>query len=146
MLTGTLGLDSTCAWGLVIFETCMYTCNWILGEPSICGWITPAMALVIVYLEGYAAPGFEQLVTQYGDEASVFAALYAGGMDPNAVSIAEATRQMRMQAHGLHRARARHPVHRAGLHRPGQNLNTLVPPAVKAGIVLAPASAPSTPA
>ena len=57
VLTGTLGLAPEIAWSLVVFETLMYSCNWLLGEPSICGWITPAMALVIVYLEGYVDPG-----------------------------------------------------------------------------------------
>lgn len=136
VLTGTLGLDSTCAWGLVIFETCMYTCNWLLGEPSICGWITPAMALVIVYLEGYAAPGFSDLVTQYGSEASVFAALYAGGLDPNAVAVAEQTRQMRMQAMACTELELGILFVVLGFTGLAKNLNTLVPPAVKAGIVL----------
>lgn len=53
VLTGTLGLDATVAWALVIFETCMYSCNWLLGEPSVCGWITSAMAIVIAFLEGF---------------------------------------------------------------------------------------------
>ena len=51
VLTATLGLDPEVAWALVVFETLMYTCNWLLGEPSICGWITPASAIIIVYLE-----------------------------------------------------------------------------------------------
>lgn len=53
VLTGTMGLDTNVAWALVIFETCMYSCNWLLGEPSVCGWITSAMAIVIVFLEGF---------------------------------------------------------------------------------------------
>ncbi|MGI6591251.1 MAG: hypothetical protein ACOX1O_06575 [Eggerthellaceae bacterium] len=53
VLTSTLGLDANVAWALVIFETCMYSCNWLLGEPSVCGWITSAMAIVIAYLEGF---------------------------------------------------------------------------------------------
>ena len=81
MLTGTLGLDSTCAWGLSDLRDLHVhlQLDARASRPSADG--SPAIALVIVYLEGYAAPGFEQLVTQYGDEASVFAALYAGGMD-----------------------------------------------------------------
>jgi hypothetical protein len=53
VLTGTLGLDPNVAWALVIFETSMYSCNWLLGEPSVCGWITSAMAIVIVFLDGF---------------------------------------------------------------------------------------------
>ena len=53
VLISTLGLDPEVAWALVVFETALYTCNWLLGEPSICGWITPAMAIVILYLEGF---------------------------------------------------------------------------------------------
>lgn len=53
VLTMTLGLDPEVAWALVVLETALYTCNWLFGEPSICGWITPAMAIVIVYLEGF---------------------------------------------------------------------------------------------
>ena len=51
VLIGTMGLDPEIAWALVVFETMMYTLNWLLGEPSICGWITPAMAINVVFLE-----------------------------------------------------------------------------------------------
>ena len=53
VLTTTLGLEPEVAWALVVLETALYTCNWLFGEPSICGWITPAMAIVILYLEGF---------------------------------------------------------------------------------------------
>src|SRR5699024_3057113 len=51
VLITTLGLDPQVAWALVVFETAMYTLNWLLGEPSICGWITPAMAIIVLFLE-----------------------------------------------------------------------------------------------
>lgn len=51
VLISTLGLDPEVAWALVVFETGMYTLNWLLGEPSICGWITPAMAIIVSFLE-----------------------------------------------------------------------------------------------
>lgn len=53
VLTTTLGLEPEVAWALVVLETALYTCNWLFGEPSVCGWITPAMAIVILYLEGF---------------------------------------------------------------------------------------------
>ncbi len=56
VLITTLGLDPEVAWALVIFETAMYTLNWVLGEPSICGWITPAMAIMVAFLETRRRP------------------------------------------------------------------------------------------
>ncbi len=100
VLTTTLGLDPAVAWALVVLETALYTCNWLLGEPSICGWITPAMAIVIVYLEGID-PGVARLQ-----------ALTAVQLELAALFII------------------------LGLTGLSKKLNTLVPPAVKAGIVL----------
>lgn len=60
VLISTLGLDPEIAWALIIFETALYSCSWLLGEPSICGWITPALGVVIVFLEGFA-PGVSRL-------------------------------------------------------------------------------------
>ena len=37
VLTSTLGLDPEVAWALVVFETILYTCNWLLGLPSAAG-------------------------------------------------------------------------------------------------------------
>lgn len=51
VLTATLGLDPDVAYALVLFETACYTLNWLLGESSICGWITAAMAVIVLYLE-----------------------------------------------------------------------------------------------
>ena len=51
VLTATLGLDPDVAYALVLFETACYTLNWLLGESSICGWITAAMAIIVIYLE-----------------------------------------------------------------------------------------------
>ena len=100
VLITTLGLDPEVAWALVVFETAMYTLNWLLGEPSICGWITPAMAIVILYLEGLE-PGVVRLQAL------------------TAVQIELAVMFIVLGATGL-----------------SKKLNTLVPPAVKAGIVL----------
>lgn len=100
VLTTTLGLDPEVAWALVVLETMLYTCNWIFGEPSICGWITPAMAIVIVYLEGF---------------------------DPGVVRI-QALTAVQLELGLLFVF--------LGLTGLSKKLNTLVPPAVKAGIVL----------
>lgn len=100
VLITTLGLDPEVAWALVVFETMCYTLNWLLGEPSICGWITPAMAIVIVYLEGFD-PGvarLQALSSMQLELAAMFIILGATGLS--------------------------------------KKLNTLMPPAVKAGIVL----------
>lgn len=51
VLTATLGLSPDVAYALVLFETACYTLNWLLGESSICGWITAAMAIIVIYLE-----------------------------------------------------------------------------------------------
>ncbi|MBE6465704.1 solute carrier family 23 protein [Denitrobacterium detoxificans] len=100
VLITTLGLDPEVAWALVVFETMMYTLNWLLGEPSICGWITPAMAIVIVYLEGF---------------------------DPGIVRLQALTAvQLELAAMFIF----------LGLTGLSKKLNTLVPPGVKAGIVL----------
>ncbi len=100
VLISTLGLDPEVAWALVVFETMMYTCNWLLGEPSICGWITPAMAIVIVFLEGFD-PGVVRLQAL------------------TAVQLELALLFLILGATGL-----------------SKKLNTLLPPGVKAGIVL----------
>lgn len=100
VLTSTLGLDPEIAWALVVFETMVYTCNWLLGEPSICGWITPAAAIVIVYLESLA-PGITRIH-----------ALTAIGLELGLLFII-------LGATGL-----------------SKRLNTIVPPGIKAGIVL----------
>lgn len=100
VLISTLGLDPEVAWALIVFETALYTCNWLFGEPSICGWITPAMAIVIVYLEGF---------------------------DPGVVRIqALAAVQLELAALFLF----------LGITGLSKKLNTLVPPGIKAGIVL----------
>lgn len=100
VLISTLGLDPEVAWALVIFETAMYSLNWLLGEPSVCGWITSAMAIVIVYLEGFD-PGVDRLqaLTAMQLELAIMFIVLGG----------------------------------TGL---SKKLNTLVPPGVKAGIVL----------
>ncbi len=100
VLTSTLGLDPDVAWALVVFETILYTCNWLLGESSICGWITPAMAIIIVYLESFD-PGVARIQAL------------------SAVQIELAVLFIFLGVTGL-----------------SKKLNTLVPPAIKAGIVL----------
>lgn len=100
VLTTTLGLEPEVAWALVVLETALYTCNWLFGEPSICGWITPAMAIVILYLEGFD-PGvvrIQALTAVQLELALLFIFLGFTGLS--------------------------------------KKLNTLVPPAIKAGIVL----------
>ena len=100
VLISTLGLDPAVAWALVVFETGMYTLNWLLGEPSICGWITPAMAIIITLLESLD-PGVARLQMLTAVElelAAMFIILGATGLS--------------------------------------KKLNTLVPPAIKAGIVM----------
>ncbi len=51
VLISTLGLDPNTAYALVIFETACYSLSWFLGEPAVCGWITAAMAVIVLYLE-----------------------------------------------------------------------------------------------
>lgn len=138
VLTGTLGLSPEIAWALVVFETCMYTCNWLLGEPSICGWITPAMALVVVYLEGFSAPGFTDMVTAQfgGDATAAFAAVTAGTADPTVQQLCHDTTILRMQAMAATELELGILFVVLGFTGLAKHLNTLVPPSVKAGIVL----------
>lgn len=140
VLTGTLGLDPVIAWSLVVFETCVYSLNWLLGEPSICGWITPAMALVVAYLEGYADPGYAAAVAAIGPDAvtaagSELQALLASG-NADYVAIAENTSHMRMQAMACTELELGILFIVLGCTGLSKALNTLVPPGVKAGIVL----------
>ena len=100
VLITSLGLDPAVAWALVVFETAMYTLNWLLGEPSICGWITPAMAIIVVFLESLD-PGVArlQMLTCIQLELGIlFIVLGVTGLS--------------------------------------KKLNTMVPPAIKAGIVM----------
>ncbi len=100
VLITTLGLDPEAAWALVVFETAMYTLNWLLGEPSICGWITPAMAIIVVFLESLdpGAARLQMLTCIQLELGILFIFLGATGLS--------------------------------------KKLNTLVPPAIKAGIVM----------
>lgn len=100
VLITVLELDPEVAWALVVLETMLYTCNWLLGEPSICGWITPAMAIVIVYLEGFdtGITRLQALTAVQLELAALFIFLGLTGLS--------------------------------------KKLNTLVPPGIKAGIVL----------
>lgn len=43
--------ENNVVYALVLFETACYTLNWLLGESSICGWITAAMTIIVLYLE-----------------------------------------------------------------------------------------------
>jgi len=140
VLTGTLGLDPYIAWSLVVFETLMYSCNWLLGEPSICGWITPAMALVVVYLEGFADPGYAAAVAALGEEAVTAAgsgmqALLQSG-NQEYIQIAHNTTTLRMQAMAATELELGILFIILGVTGLSKALNTLVPPGVKAGIVL----------
>ena len=100
VLITTLGLDPQVAWALVVFETACYTLNWVLGEPSICGWITPAMSIIVVFLESLE-PGVARIQMLTAIELELAAMFIILGF--------------------------------TGL---SKKLNTMVPPAVKAGIVL----------
>lgn len=100
VLISTLGLDPQIAWALVVFETSMYTLNWVLGEPSICGWITPAMSIIVVFLESIE-PGVARLQMLSAIELELGLMFVILGF--------------------------------TGL---SKKLNTMIPPAVKAGIVL----------
>lgn len=100
VLISTLQLPSEVAWAVVVFETSCYTLNWLLGEPSICGWITPAMSIIVVLLESIdGSTARLQMLTAIELELGlVFVILGITGLS--------------------------------------KKLNTLVPPAIKAGIVL----------
>ncbi len=100
VLIETLGLTPDIAFALVVFETMCYTLNWLLGEPSICGWITPAMAIIVLYLETLPE-GIERIQ-----------ALTCIQLELGCLFII-------LGAFGL-----------------SKKLNTLVPPAMKSGIVL----------
>lgn len=100
VLISTLGLDPETAWALVVFETLLYFCNWLLGEPSVCGWITPAAVIVIAFLETFD-PGIvriQALIAIQLELAAIFLFLGFSGLS--------------------------------------KKLNIMVPPGIKAGIVL----------
>lgn len=100
VLTATLGLEPDVAYALVLFETACYTLNWLLGESSICGWITAAMAIIVIYLETLPEGAIRlQALTSIQLELGIlFIILGATGLS--------------------------------------KKLNTLMPPALKGGIVL----------
>ena len=100
VLVSVLGLDPEIAWALVVFETGIYALNWLLGEPSICGWITPAAVIVMVFLESFpeGAVRIQALTAVQFELAIIFLVLGITGLS--------------------------------------KKLNALVPPAIKAGIVL----------
>ena len=52
-LVGILGIEDRQAWAVIVFSCLAYCLHWLLGDATVGGWITPALALVIVYLNGY---------------------------------------------------------------------------------------------
>ncbi|EIW00537.1 benzoate/H(+) symporter BenE family transporter [Thermoanaerobacter siderophilus] len=54
VLTDVLGVPFEIAWGMVIINGLLYNLHVLLGDPVVPGWITPAIPLVIAYLNNYA--------------------------------------------------------------------------------------------
>ena len=52
-LVGILGIENRQAWAVIVFSCLAYCLHWLLGDATVGGWITPAPALVIVFLNGY---------------------------------------------------------------------------------------------
>ena len=48
-LVGILGIEDRQAWAVIVFSCLAYCLHWLLGDATVGGWITPALALVIVW-------------------------------------------------------------------------------------------------
>ncbi len=60
ILTGKLGMSFEVALAIVILNGTFYLAHVTFGDPVIPGWITPAIPLIILYVEGFA-PGVERM-------------------------------------------------------------------------------------
>ncbi len=54
VLTEVLGVPFEIAWGMVIINGFLYMLHAHLGDPVVPGWITPAIPLVVAWLNAYA--------------------------------------------------------------------------------------------
>ena len=54
VLTEVLGVPFEIAWGMVIINGFLYMLHAHLGDPVVPGWITPAIPLVVAWLNTYA--------------------------------------------------------------------------------------------
>jgi hypothetical protein len=53
LITNTLGISYELALTLVIFNGALYVLHATLGDPVVPGWITPAIPLTVLFLEGF---------------------------------------------------------------------------------------------
>lgn len=60
VLTGKLGMSFEVALAIVIINGTLYLAHVTLGDPVVPGWVTPAIPLLIVYVETFA-PGPERM-------------------------------------------------------------------------------------
>jgi hypothetical protein len=60
VLTGKLGMSFEVALAIVIMNGTLYLAHVTLGDPVIPGWVTPAIPLLIAYVETFA-PGMERM-------------------------------------------------------------------------------------
>jgi hypothetical protein len=60
VLTAKLGMSYEVALAIVIINGSLYLAHVTFGDPVVPGWVTPAVPLLIVYVEGFA-PGVERM-------------------------------------------------------------------------------------
>lgn len=60
VLTGKLGMSFEVALAIVIINGTLYLAHVTFGDPVVPGWVTPAIPLLIVYVETFA-PGVERM-------------------------------------------------------------------------------------
>lgn len=60
ILTGKLGMSFNVALAIVIFNGTLYLAHVTFGDPVVPGWVTPAIPLLIIYIETFA-PGAERM-------------------------------------------------------------------------------------
>ena len=49
------GVSEEAAYGAAFISTFLYIINSLAGDPTVCGWIMPAVPLVIAFCQGYPA-------------------------------------------------------------------------------------------
>lgn len=54
ILVDILGVPFEIAWSMVIINGLLYNLHCLLGDPVVPGWITPAIPLIITFLENYS--------------------------------------------------------------------------------------------
>lgn len=87
-LMSVLGIDVATGRAVIVISSTCYLLNWFLGDPCIGGWITPALAIVTMYLTGFeiGTARFQAMAALQLEVAIIFLFLGVTGLAKKIVS------------------------------------------------------------